>query len=105
MGPRIQGGHDDMGTGPERARPRLLRIGDSRRGSGARRQRETKGASKRREPAAACANEGEQIVEVLNQKGKGNHESKRRLDWNNGVWEASWRPACKVGLTASRRFC
>lgn len=67
-----------MGTGPERTRPRILWIRDSRRGRGASRQRKSQRASEGREPAAACANEGEQAVKVLNEKlvGKG---------WSEGV--------------------
>lgn len=73
MGPRIEGGHDDLGTGPERARPRLLRLGHSRGGRCAGGQRESERAGEGSEPAAARAHEGEQVIEVLKRERK-SHE-------------------------------
>ena len=73
MGPRIEGGHDDVGTGPERARPRIPRVRDGRRRRGARRQRKSQGTSEGREPAPARAYEGEQAVEVLSEEKSGRH--------------------------------
>ena len=68
MGPRIESGYDDVGTGSERARPRLLWIGDTCGARGVSRQRKGQGASEGGKPAAACAHEGEQAVEVLSEK-------------------------------------
>ena len=68
MGTWVESGHDNVGTGPERARPRLLWIRDHRWGRPATRQGERKGASQRGERAAACAHEGDSAVEVLKKK-------------------------------------
>ena len=78
MGPGIEGGHDDVGTGPKCARPRLLRIRNNSRRRPATRQRERKGASEGSERATACAHEGESTVEVLNRKA--------RTKWDEGVF-------------------
>ena len=89
-----------MGTGPERARPRLLRRG-CRSSRCARRQRKSQGANESSEPAAACANAG---VEVLKRKKLGEQRTdQRRLDSGLGsILEA--KLARLVGLIASRRF-
>ena len=72
-----------MGTGPKRARPRLLRIRNDSRRRPASRQRKRKGASEGSERATACAHEGESIVKVLS-KSQGRNGMKAFL--GNGIW-------------------
>ena len=102
MGSRIEGGHDDVGTGPECARPRLLWIGEPGRSNGASRQRESQGASEGSEPAAACTHEGEQAVEILSEK-QGGHGLKA-FGSGYGIGKPSRQQACTVGFVAGRRF-
>lgn len=102
MGPWIKGGHDDLGTWPERARPRLLWIGYNRRGRATSRQRERKGTIESSERAAARAHEGEPIIEVLSRNSK-EDMGRRRL----GIWELGRhlkRPACKGWLYRQQAF-
>ena len=82
MGPRIEGGHDHVGTGPECARPRPLRLGDSRRGRSAGGQRKSERASERSESAAARAHEGKPVVEILNAE-----KARIVTTWCEGVWD------------------
>lgn len=104
MGPWIEGGYDNVGTRPKRARPRLLWIGYNCRCRATSRQREREGTIESSERAAARAHEGEPTVQVLSKKSK-EDTGFRRLD--RGIWELGRhleRPACEVWLYRQQAF-